>query len=87
MTDTKTKPANTSFNKYAYAVFVVVAIIFVAMKDYSQSAIFMSLALVFDPFNQAIKFDQRPLWQKVWLIVHLLISLGLFALMIIKDIK
>jgi hypothetical protein len=87
MTDTKIKPANTSFNKYAYAVFVIVAIIFGAMKDYSQAAIFMSLALVFDPFNQAIKFDQRPLWQRVWLIVHLVISLGLFALMIVKDLK
>lgn len=86
MLGTKTKPANTSFNKYAYAVFVVVAIIFVAMKDYSQSAISMALALVFVPFNQAVKFGERPVWKRVWLIVHLLASLGLFAWMIAQDI-
>ncbi|CAN5587440.1 hypothetical protein BH11BAC3_BH11BAC3_06960 [soil metagenome] len=84
--DTKTKPANTSFNKYAYAAFVIVAIIFLAMKDYSQSTIFMGLALVFDPFDQTVKFNQRPVWQRVWLIVHLLVSLGLFGWMIAQDI-
>lgn len=63
--DIKTKPTNTSFNKYAYAAFVVVALIFLAMKDYSQSALFMALALVFDPFNQAVKFGERQVWQRV----------------------
>ncbi|MBL0358078.1 MAG: hypothetical protein IPP72_14955 [Chitinophagaceae bacterium] len=85
MTNSTANPAGNKFNKYAYAVFVAAGIIFFSIKDYSQAAVFMGLAPVFDPFNQSVAFDKRPLWQRAWLIVHLLLTIGLFVLMIIAD--
>jgi hypothetical protein len=82
--ETKVTPFAGNFNKYAYVVFTVTGIVFLLMKDYSQSAIFTGLALVFDPFNTAVSFDKRPLWQRAWLVVHLLAALAVFALMILK---
>ena len=31
------------------------------------------IALVFDPFDQAIKWSDRPLYQRIWLLVHVAI--------------
>jgi hypothetical protein len=57
-------------NKYIYLVFLAAAIIFVCIKDFSTAIIFGGIGLVFDPFDQSVPFPQRPLWQRVWLIVH-----------------
>jgi len=84
--ETNTKPANTSFNKYAYAAFVMAGIVFLAIKDYSQASMFLGLGLVFDPFNQATPFNKRPLWQRAWLIFHLGTTLVLFVLLLTKTL-
>ena len=82
MTNTKLKPKAKNFNKYAYAVFVVAGIIFLALKDYGQAAAFIGISLAFDPFDQAVRFDKKPLWQRIWLIVHLITSLAAFILVL-----
>lgn len=57
-------------NKYIYAVFLVSAIIFVCIKDFSTAIIFGGIGLAFDPFDQSVSFQKRPVWQRVWLIIH-----------------
>ncbi len=57
-------------NKYIYAAFLIAAILFVCLKDFSTAIIFSGIGLVFDPFNQSVPFQKRPVWQRVWLIVH-----------------
>jgi hypothetical protein len=37
--------------------------------------IYSGLALIFDPFDESVKWSLRPKWQKCWLIVHLGIQL------------
>ena len=48
--EVKTKPTAKNFNKAAYAAFLITGIIFMVLKDFSQTSIFWVLALVFDPF-------------------------------------
>ena len=58
------------FNKYGYAVFLLAGLVFLFLKNYSNAVIFLGLAPLFDPFNPAVKFNHRPLWQRLWLVVH-----------------
>jgi len=85
MTTTKTKPAGTNFNKYAYAAFVTAGILFFLVKDYGQATIFLGIALVFDPFKVAVKFNSRPTWQRVWLIAHLLVNFAAIGMLMSKQ--
>ncbi len=73
-----------NFNKPAYIIFVLVGIFFIVKKDVSQASIYFGLALVFDPFNIKTPFNTRPFYQQTWLIIHLSITLALFALMLLK---
>lgn len=57
-------------NKYIYVAFLIVAIIFVCIDDLSTALIFGGIGLAFDPFDQAVTFQKRPLWQRILLLVH-----------------
>jgi len=82
-TETNTKEAARNINKPAYAVLLLAGIIYLIQKDISQALIFLGLALVFDPFNVEIPFTKRPMYQQLWLFVHLSVTLGLLVLEII----
>jgi hypothetical protein len=61
-----------------YAGFVLVALWNTLFSsDYGSAAANMGIALIFDPFNPSVSWDQRPLYQRAWLIAHLGIGLGL----------
>jgi len=70
------------FNRMAYVVMLLVGIIFLFLKDLSQGTVFISLALVFDPFDQTINFYQQPLFQKIWLIAHAITAFVIFSILI-----
>jgi hypothetical protein len=78
--ETKTNPAVRNFNKPAYIVFMLAGIYFLIQKDISQAVGFLGFALVFDPFDTEVPFNKRPVYQQVWLVVHLSITLALFVL-------
>ncbi len=83
-TGTNTKPATGNFNKYAYATFLLAGIYFLIQKDISQAIIFWGLAPVFDPFDVQLPFKNRPVYQQLWLWVHVSITLALVVLEIIR---
>lgn len=33
----------------------------------------LGIALAFDPFDQSVSWKERPLYQRAWLIVHLVL--------------
>jgi hypothetical protein len=80
----ETKPKAIDINKPAYALFLLAGIYFLIQKNFSEAVIFWGLALVFDPFNTTIPFQKRPVYQQLWLIVHLSVTLALFVLDITK---
>ncbi len=71
-----------NFNLWAYLAFVIAGLSFLWFKqDYSSTAMYLGLALVFDPFDAKVAYKLRPMWQKVWLIAHLAVTLIMFLLM------
>ena len=71
-----------NYNKTAYTVFVLAGIYFAIVKDFSQAFTFLGLALIFDPFKQAMAVNKRPRWQRNWLVIHFFATLALLAAMI-----
>jgi hypothetical protein len=57
------------FNRMAYVVMLLVGIIFLFLKDWSQGTVFISLALVFNPFDQTITFINNHYFKKFGLLL------------------
>ncbi|RTL60678.1 MAG: hypothetical protein EKK37_00540 [Sphingobacteriales bacterium] len=75
---------SAALSKIVYTVFGLAAVVFVLLKDYPTAMIFGGIGLAFDPFDQSVPFGKRPVWQKAWLIIHLLLVLILLVFTIIK---
>ncbi len=83
---TKTTPKFTPFNRYAYVGFLVLVIYLFIKGDYEWAFSNLGIALVFDPFDPSVKWQQRPMYQKVWLLVHLTLTFaGLFYIIFLKN--
>lgn len=69
-----------SFNKFLYIGFLLLGL-FQALysKDYMQSAASFGIGMAFDPFNPEQKWNVRPIWQKVVLVIHLALVAVLFG--------
>jgi hypothetical protein len=81
MTTDNTTPKDISpaVNRWGYVAFVVVSLYFLFVSnDIFTAASNLGIALIFDPFNPAVKWTERKTWQKGWLLVHVLLTLGLF---------
>ena len=81
---TETKQKAVDINKPAYVILILAGIYFLIQRNFSEAVIFWGLALVFDPFNTAMPFQKRPVYQQLWLIVHLSITLALIVLDIMR---
>ena len=76
----------TPFNRMAYGLYVVLVIYLFIKGDYEWAFTNLGIALVFDPFDPNVKWQQRPMYQKVWLLVHLtLVVVGLFYIIFFKQ--
>lgn len=73
------------FIKVGYALFVVLAFYHLLInKNLIDCAMNLGIALVFDPFDQQISWNNRPKWQRAWLIVHLLIAFSVLIFGLLK---
>jgi hypothetical protein len=71
---------HTPFNKVLYIGFLLLGIYqALVSKDYMQAAASMGIGLAFDPFNPEQKWNERPTWQKVVLILHLAMVAAMFG--------
>lgn len=60
------------FNRILYSMFVVFAVYQIFGKHaFMDAAASLGISLAFDPFKTEQPWKERPLWQKVWLFVHL----------------
>ncbi|MGM9508994.1 hypothetical protein ACS5NO_14760 [Larkinella sp. GY13] len=71
------KILSNRFNRILYGAFVLLSLYFFLTGSYGDAASNLGIALIFDPFDQTVRWDNRPRWQRVWLIVHLLILAGI----------
>jgi H+/Cl- antiporter ClcA len=66
-----------------YGAFVALGLYFLlANKDISATMSTFGIALVFDPFDQKVMWNNRPAYQQIWLMVHLSIVFGLLGIML-----
>jgi len=76
----KNKDLTDSFYKLAYGLFVLLALYQVLLQEeWINAASSMGIALIFDPFGYKIAWNNRPLWQKIWLFTHLGIAAALLG--------
>ncbi len=80
----KTRSGNGKWERVAYAVFLLAGLYFLIKPDYGTAVVFWGLAPVFDPFDAKIPFGKRPVYQRIWLIVHVAITMGIVSLLIIR---
>ncbi|CAN5312886.1 hypothetical protein BH10BAC4_BH10BAC4_03000 [soil metagenome] len=78
---TRPKDRTILFNRIVYGTFVVLAIYFLATNRIAEAMSNVGIALIFDPFDQKVAWNNRPAYQRIWLIVHLSIVLGLIGIL------
>ena len=68
-------------NRTMYSIFVLISGYFLFFRgDYGDAAANLGIALIFDPFNPQQTWKDRPLYQRVWMIVHVVVVLIMFVL-------
>jgi hypothetical protein len=70
----------TPFNKVLYIGFLFLGLYqAIFSKDFIQAASSLGIGMAFDPFNPEQKWNDRPMWQKATLLIHLAIVAALFG--------
>lgn len=63
---------NPSINRILHGAFVALSLYYLlASRDILQAAATLGISLAFDPFDPAVSWKQRPLWQRAWLVLLL----------------
>ena len=79
----KAKDLTFKYNRFLYGAFVALGLYFLLAKNDISTAISnFGIALIFDPFDQKVMWNNRPAYQQIWLIVHLSIVFGLLGIML-----
>jgi len=69
-----------SYNKLIYGGFLVLGLYFLLFKkDPGEAVIYLGIALIGDPFDQEKSWSARPLYQRIWLILHLVLLFATIA--------
>lgn len=71
------------FNRVMYAGFVLLAFYFIVRAELPDAMINLGISLIFDPFDQTVSWKNRPLYQRVWLLVHVSIVLALIGVIVL----
>lgn len=71
-------------NRNMYGLFFLLVIYLLAKGDVEWATANLGIALAFDPFDSTVRWQQRKLYQKVWLLVHLALTLIGFLYLLFK---
>lgn len=70
--------------RMAYGLFLLLVIYYLIRGDVENATINMGIALIFDPFDATVKWQNRPLYQRVWLLFHVAFTFTGFLFMILR---
>lgn len=76
---------NLRVYRYAYALFLVLVAYQLFRGDIENATINLGIALIFDPFDARVRWQDRPIYQRVWLLVHLGLTLAGFVYLLSTD--
>jgi len=83
--ESKPKDWSKSFNKILYAGFLLISLFYLLFsKNIPEAVASLGIALIFDPFNPKQPWGQRPLYQRIWLFVHVGIVLLGFVYILLR---
>jgi hypothetical protein len=71
---------STKINRFLYAGFVVLAVYYLFQRDAGTAMANLGIALAFDPFDPKQPWNERPMWQRIWLYTHLALMAGILGL-------
>jgi hypothetical protein len=71
--------SNQNIQRFLYGGFTTLGIYKLASGHHGDAAMYFGIALAFDPFDQTVTWKERPVWQRIWLIVHLGLCAGAFG--------
>jgi hypothetical protein len=71
-------------NHYTYLLYLILVAYLFFIGDIEWAITNLGIALVFDPFDPQVKWQDRPFYQKAWLIVHLSLTLAGFLYLILR---
>jgi len=75
----KAKNISPLVYKLFYSAFIAISIYyFLFTNDFMSGVSSLGIGLVFDPFDQKIRWNNRPFYQKAWLFVHVFMVMALF---------
>ncbi|HEX4875049.1 MAG TPA: hypothetical protein VFV31_00150 [Chitinophagaceae bacterium] len=82
--ENKQEKTNRNLQRIGYLALTITGIIMMLIDKSPAAGISnLGVALVFDPFDPQLAFNKRPLWQRLWLITHVVVLLGLFGWMLL----
>jgi hypothetical protein len=61
---------------YAYGAFLLIVFYYLVRGDIENAIVNLGIALIFDPFDVGVKWQDRRLYQRVSLLVHLALTLA-----------
>ncbi|HZH99497.1 MAG TPA: hypothetical protein VEX63_00035 [Flavisolibacter sp.] len=70
-------------NRFTYILYLVLVAYLFLKGDIEWAITNLGIALVFDPFDANVKWQNRPSHQKVWLIVHVTLTFVGFLYLIL----
>jgi hypothetical protein len=76
----KARDLSPAVNRFMYGMLILLSLYFAISGNWMTAASNLGIGLIFDPFDQKMKFQDRPLYQRVWLIVHVSIVFLIFGL-------
>lgn len=79
----KGRDITTPVSRLMYALLVLVAAYFLFSREYDSAMSNLGIALIFDPFDPKVSWPDRPLYQRVWLGVHVAVVFGLLIMLIV----
>jgi hypothetical protein len=71
-------------NRLAYILYLVLVAYLFFKGDVEWAITNLGIALVFDPFDAKVKWQNRPFYQKMWLIIHLTLTFAGFLYLILR---
>ncbi len=76
----------TPFNKFIYIGFVLLGLFqAIFTKNFIEAASSLGIGLAFDPFNTDQKWNERAIWQKGILIIHLFTVISLIGIYLLTN--
>jgi hypothetical protein len=72
------------FNRLMYGGFVAISLYQLLFhKDVSDAMSNLGIALIFDPFDPKVTWANRPIYQRAWLVVHVIVVFGLLGVILL----